>query len=221
MFVPPSGPVVRQRENRESIGSPSSPSLPSKHAPHAWLPCPWPDCWACAQGLYAPSTQRAFLLLPPPKLRSLLCGTCPAILWLRSPLERGHIRFRPLLFLHGWHVRGPIVYQADRVHIGRVAETRSVPSSLRTPFRNTEPRSYPPPSIAVYGRAHPPPLLSAPLSIWLRPGHQALSPGQGLFLFRTSLVAFDESGSLSSLPGSSGQSTVSHGPKDGSPGQAG
>ena len=65
---------------------------------------------------------------PPPlrTLRSLLAGTLvPATLWLRSPLERGHILFPDHANLHGWHVTPGIVYQFSRVHIATVAEARS------------------------------------------------------------------------------------------------
>ena len=65
------------------------------------------------------------LLLPcapcVPSLREFV----PATLWLRSPLERGHILFPARANLHGWHVTHGIVYQFGRVHIALVAEARS------------------------------------------------------------------------------------------------
>ena len=65
------------------------------------------------------------LLLPcapcVPSLREFV----PATLWLRSPLERGHILFPARANLHGWHVGHGIVYQFGRVHIALVAEARS------------------------------------------------------------------------------------------------
>ena len=95
---------------------------------------------------------------PPPlrTLRSLLAGTLvPATLWLRSPLERGHILFPDHANLHGWHVTPGIVYQFGRVHIAGVAEARSdllLPSDSVSQHRTSDrillPRS------RFTGRAH-------------------------------------------------------------------
>ena len=94
--------------------------------------------------------------------------------------------FSATAFLHGWHAPSPIVEPGDSAHIARVAETRAVSSSLGPRFAALNSGSYPPPSILVHRQsAYPPPLLSAPLSIWLRPYHQApTSVGASFFAER-------------------------------------
>ena len=65
------------------------------HACDAWLVCHLPDCWAEARTLYraqhsGPSPPPLWPAAFPPCGNSFL-----QLMWLRSPLERGHIFFQP------------------------------------------------------------------------------------------------------------------------------
>src|SRR5690606_34878505 len=80
---------------------------------------------------------------------------------------------------------------------------RSESSSLGPRIATTEPGSYPPPSIQVHRQsAYPPPLLSATLSIWLRPSHQALSSDRAFFLIWRECNPTHDSLSLCDMHGS-------------------
>lgn len=136
-----------------------------------------------------------FLLPPLLPLRSLLASF--ALAPFRAPLSP---RAEPYFFvhslpkMHSWHVRLCIAYRSGRVHIAFVAEARSeTPPPFGPRIATPSCGSSPPPWIqGSWQSAYPPPLLSAPLSIWLRPYHQAPTSVGASFFARSPAHIFAE-----------------------------
>jgi len=145
------------------------------HAIRAWLTCQWPGWQAPRVCLYRHHTAD----VSPPSLASAAfppSELCARTLQGSALPSSGALFFvHSLPKMHSWHVRLCIAYRSGRVHIAFVAEARSeTPPPFGPRIATPSCGSSPPPWIqSSWQSAYPPPLLSAPLSIWLRPYHQA------------------------------------------------